>query len=446
MFPPENDEGNIEYKRHLCSEELKSLDMNYNIRFQQLVTQMKYRLGEGNGIAVYYIGVEDDGSIYKLSKDQRRISLLVLKKMTLFLDASIESTFFNDKYVKCIIKDKWKSKILPEKRILILGDTETGKTTFLAYLIKNKLDRENCKSRLFILNHKHELETGKTSSFNYQYKDYKGEKYVFIDTPGDDVLFSKTNKIRNKIILCFNFDLIIFMNKKGHQWSKRELFVYYASFLNIPFIDFDLFDAKSEINLINPKPQNEIIDLIKMKIINSKRNMLIQHNKSLINFYLLQCYPHIDMGWILSGFLSSGTLETGQELLWYDYDKIPVKINTIYQNNAPVKSINGPATITITLNHINNMNNKPRFGFLSNINYLDVTYVKVVWIYFSDSRILSENEINVSIKNQNIILKKMNGQSKYMLKNPTYSYNIINQIFIYEKDKFNAFGKLVKYM
>ena len=139
MLPPENDEGNIEYKRHLCSEELKSFDINYNIRFQQLVTQMKYRLGEGNGMAIYYIGVDDDGGIYKLSKEQRRVSMLVIKKMTLFLDASIESTFFNENYIKIIIKDKWKSRILPERRILLLGDTETGKTTFLAYLIKNKL-------------------------------------------------------------------------------------------------------------------------------------------------------------------------------------------------------------------------------------------------------------------------------------------------------------------
>lgn len=446
MFPPENDEGNTEYKRHLCSEELKSFDKNYNIRFQQLVTQMKYRLEEGNGMAIYYIGVEDDGSLFKLTKEQRRISMLVVKKMTIFLDASIESTYFNENYIKIIIKDKWKSKILPERRILLLGDTETGKTTFLAYLIKNKLDKENCKSRLFILNHKHELETGKTSSFNYQHRDYKGKKYVFIDTPGDDILFTKTNKIRSKIILSFNYDLIIFMNKDGVNWPKREMFIYYASFLNIPFIDFNLFDINSDINLITPKPQNYILESINEKINKYKKKVNLSSNGCLINFYLLQCYPHTDMGWILSGFLSSGQLKTGQELLWYDYDKVPVKINSIYQNNSPVKIINGPATITITLNRINNMSNKPRFGFLSNINYLEVNCVKILWIYFNDSKILEESEINISIKNQNILLKKMNSQSKYMLKNPNHCYNIVNQFFIYEKDNYNAFGKLVKYV
>ena len=143
--------------------------------------------------------------------------------------------------------------------------------------------------------------------------------------------------------------------------------------------------------------------------------------------------------------LSSGKIEIGQELLWYDYDKVTVKINSIYQNNSPVKIIQGPATITITLNHINNMSNKPRFGFLSNINYLEVKYFKILWMYFNESRILEETEINISIKNQNILLKKVS-QSKYMLKNPNHVYNITNQFFIYEKDDYNAIGKLVNYV
>ena len=89
------------------------------------------------------------------------------------------------------------------------------------------------------------------------------------------------------------------------------------------------------------------------------------------------------------------------------------------------------------------MSNKPRFGFLSNINYLEVKYFKILWMYFNESRILEE--INISIKNQNILLKKVS-QSKYMLKNPNHVYNITNQFFIYEKDDYNAIGKLVKYV
>jgi len=444
MFPPENEEGNVEYKRHLCSDELKSFDKHYNIRFQQLITQLKYRLNEGCGIATYYIGVEDDGSIYKLSKDERKMSILVLKKMAIFLEASIESITFNKDYIKIVIKDKWKSNLLSEKRILLLGDTESGKTTFLAYLIKNKLDTESCKSRLYILNHKHELETGKTSSFNYQYRNYNKNKYVFMDTPGDNMLFSKSHRIRNKIILSFNFDLIIFMNKPNETWIKRKLFIYFANFLNIPYIDMELFNKNSCINLVNPISQNEIMSILENEIEKKKIKQKCI-SEELVNFYLLQSYPHIDMGWILSGFLSTGTLKINQELLWYDVDKITAEINSIYQNNAPVKEIKGPATITITLKDTRNITNKPRFGFLSNINYIGIKYVKILWIYFNNSNILNENDINIFIKNYNIILKKINNKSKYLVVSSTPCYNILNNIFIYEKDNCNAFGKIVQY-
>ena len=116
MLPQENEEGNIEYKRHLCSDELKILDNDNNVRFQQLVTQMKYRLNEGNGMANYYIGVEDNGSLYKLSKEQRRDSILMIKRMVLYLEGKIESLILNDGYIKVTIKDKFNITIIENKR------------------------------------------------------------------------------------------------------------------------------------------------------------------------------------------------------------------------------------------------------------------------------------------------------------------------------------------
>ena len=58
-LPPEVEEGNIEYKRQLCSLS--------RYRFQQLQSQMKWRVEEGRGTAIYLIGVDDDGTIVKLN-------------------------------------------------------------------------------------------------------------------------------------------------------------------------------------------------------------------------------------------------------------------------------------------------------------------------------------------------------------------------------------------
>lgn len=50
-------------------------------RFEHLATQMKWRLQEGRGEAVYQIGVEDDGMLVGLSEEDMRASLKTLYKM-----------------------------------------------------------------------------------------------------------------------------------------------------------------------------------------------------------------------------------------------------------------------------------------------------------------------------------------------------------------------------
>ena len=60
MLPKENDDGNIEYKRSLVNV--------HKIRLNELASQMKYRLNEDDSkLAIYYLGVDDDGTVVQLS-------------------------------------------------------------------------------------------------------------------------------------------------------------------------------------------------------------------------------------------------------------------------------------------------------------------------------------------------------------------------------------------
>ena len=90
MLKPENDLGNIEYK-------LKIIPQTKH-RFQQLTTQLKWRLKQGNGKAYYYIGVYDDGKIANISLDTFKKSLENLKSMCKQINASIR---------KVSLKNKW---------------------------------------------------------------------------------------------------------------------------------------------------------------------------------------------------------------------------------------------------------------------------------------------------------------------------------------------------
>ena len=50
-------------------------------RFEHLVTQMKWRLEEGQGEAIYEIGVEDNGLLVGLSNSDLMASVHTLERM-----------------------------------------------------------------------------------------------------------------------------------------------------------------------------------------------------------------------------------------------------------------------------------------------------------------------------------------------------------------------------
>lgn len=82
IHPEPDKRGNLEYK-------LRILPVSAS-RFSRLVTQLKWRLAEGGGLAVYEIGVLDDGALVGLSKDEMRSSLAQLALMGKALGADCE--------------------------------------------------------------------------------------------------------------------------------------------------------------------------------------------------------------------------------------------------------------------------------------------------------------------------------------------------------------------
>ncbi|GFS92678.1 GTP-binding protein 2 [Nephila pilipes] len=83
FLPPEAAEGNVEYK-------LKLINPSKS-RFEHLVTQMKWRLREGQGEAIYTIGVSDSGKLIGLNDDEMQESLNTLYRMAEKLGADITS-------------------------------------------------------------------------------------------------------------------------------------------------------------------------------------------------------------------------------------------------------------------------------------------------------------------------------------------------------------------
>ncbi|GAB1866794.1 GTP-binding protein 2 [Camponotus japonicus] len=185
-LPPEPEQGNIEYKLKLINPSSQ--------RFEHLVTQMKWRLREGHGEAIYQIGVEDNGKLAGLTKDEMKASLKTLKDMASRLGATIrilrervatnstnktlasqnrnnninkEEKKVAEVLVKKLRKDDREDSIV-DLRLAVIGAQDAGKSTLLGVLTQGELDNGRGRARLNMLRHLHEIKTGRTSSISHE--------------------------------------------------------------------------------------------------------------------------------------------------------------------------------------------------------------------------------------------------------------------------------------
>jgi len=80
----ESNFGNIEYKRFI--------KFNGNTkRKDSLISQLKFRLKEGNGLCTYIIGLDDNGSVSNINESDYDESLKNIKEMCNFVGANISS-------------------------------------------------------------------------------------------------------------------------------------------------------------------------------------------------------------------------------------------------------------------------------------------------------------------------------------------------------------------
>ena len=97
--------GNREYKKHLNLQIKKNI--NTIMKLEQRSTQLLFRLSEGNGKAIYLIGVCDDGNTIGISKEEMIISIDNVLKMCNIINCNIHKINIylskNNKYI-CSIR------------------------------------------------------------------------------------------------------------------------------------------------------------------------------------------------------------------------------------------------------------------------------------------------------------------------------------------------------
>ncbi|KAG6067831.1 hypothetical protein E4U32_002774 [Claviceps aff. humidiphila group G2b] len=202
--------------------------------FEQLRHVIAERIEEGMGEAVFDLGYENNGESMELSLEdwnaayERLVDaaksagadcqLLLTKNVGSEVEAeSIASKpekrgGCNGKILIRRVPNHVEDVI--ETRIAVVGNVDAGKSSMLGVLVKGDLDDGRGKARVNLFRHKHEIETGRTSSVGMEIMGFDSVGEVITsDTPGRKLSWEDIGKRSAKVIT--------FSDLAGHEKYLR---------------------------------------------------------------------------------------------------------------------------------------------------------------------------------------------------------------------------------
>jgi GTPase len=209
LFEPENDEGNVEYKQHLIEPT--------SDRFEQLVSQMKYRIEEGGGEALYELGVSDKGEPYGLNDEELEKSMETMKKLAEANNAEANIVYVKSgkmkdhSIVEVLIRKNPMDNEAVELSICVLGNVDAGKSTITSTLTRGKLDNGNGLARTSCFRFKHEIDSGRTSSNSV-------DNFISFDQAGSVLNYNEKGILnKREKVLSAASRRVSFYDSPGHE-------------------------------------------------------------------------------------------------------------------------------------------------------------------------------------------------------------------------------------
>ncbi|WAR18779.1 GTPB2-like protein [Mya arenaria] len=216
-LPPEVEEGNVEYKLKLVNPSAE--------RLEHLVTQMKWRLEEGQGEAIYEIGVEDNGLLVGLMETELQASVASLEHMAERLGATLtvlrerciddENGEEQRRALEILVRKVPDDQKFIDLRLTVLGNVDSGKSTLLGVLTHGELDNGRGKARQNLFRHLHEIQTGRTSCISHEILGFNNK--------GEVVNYSESRSVEE--ICEASSKLITLIDLAGHhKYLKTTIF------------------------------------------------------------------------------------------------------------------------------------------------------------------------------------------------------------------------------
>lgn len=194
-YPPEKEEGGVEYKLML-----KSVSQS---RLERLASQMKYRLAEGGGEAIYVLGVSDDGEPLGLRDEEYEETLRTLKRVAGILGARVKVLRVRKgrrgRIAEVLVRLSREESPPIIVNVAVLGNVDAGKSTLVGVLCTGVLDDGRGFAMTRVARFLHEIESGRTSSVSVKWLGFDDEGHVInydLPSPLDEAqVYLKSTKV-----------------------------------------------------------------------------------------------------------------------------------------------------------------------------------------------------------------------------------------------------------
>ncbi|XP_072527294.1 GTP binding protein 1, like [Salminus brasiliensis] len=137
-------------------------------QYDCLLKELRSRMEEGSGETMYVVGVGSDGGDYGLDEKDMAASVATVQSLCEQIDADLvllrERRESGGRVRDYLIRRRVAENDFMEVRVAVVGNVDAGKSTLLGVLTHGELDNGRGLARQKLFRHKHELESGRTSS------------------------------------------------------------------------------------------------------------------------------------------------------------------------------------------------------------------------------------------------------------------------------------------
>ncbi|KAK7930582.1 hypothetical protein WMY93_006977 [Mugilogobius chulae] len=137
-------------------------------QYDALLRHLRDRIDEGSGETIYVIGMGSDGGDYGLNEADMEASVATVHSLCEQIEADLvllrERPESGGQVRDYLIRRRVGEQDFLEVRVAVVGNVDAGKSTLLGVLTHGELDNGRGFARQKLFRHKHEMESGRTSS------------------------------------------------------------------------------------------------------------------------------------------------------------------------------------------------------------------------------------------------------------------------------------------